>query len=253
MFSLNGSSVRDAGGRTGRIVSASESQINLAWMQKGLIAEECTLERTALAEDLQILTLKEGWLPLEVVAGVTAPVAPSPFMSLIEDLQRLTKDKPSIKKVGKVKLSKRQLASKLKAKIKAKTKLKAAKGKAKLKAKVAKVKTSSGEPKKFRAKAKQFGKQAHSPFKRHQHNGPAEGGDHGSREVDRTTRWHCKKSAPYKQTCKKLKKDASGRLRINKQALPKEITIKPDYKKRYNHKYKAWAAKQGWHSHNFAA
>src|ERR1035437_6670701 len=86
MNSLNGSSVRDAGGRTGRIVSVTEASVNVSWMKHYLIAEENSLGRTALAGDLQVLTLKEGWQPLVALAGVTLPKVLSPLAQLAEEL-----------------------------------------------------------------------------------------------------------------------------------------------------------------------
>jgi len=197
MNSLNGSSVRDTGGRTGRIVSVTEAAVNLAWMQKGLIAEETQLQRTALAPDLQVLTLKEGWQPLVAVAGVTAPVPPSKVATLVEDLRNIveaSKSKPSIKK----------------------------------------------------KKATSFGKKKHSPFKRFGLLGPGPDHSFGTREVSRQTRWDCTKTGKNKQLCTKLKKDAKGRLRRTTQK--KAVHIDPGYKASYNQAYKAWSAKQGWHS-----
>lgn len=87
--SLNGSSVRDAAGRIGRIVSVTDAAVSVAWMQKGLIAEEAALKRTALAEDVQVLTLKDGWKPLGAVAGIEAPKVLSPLAQLSEELTSL--------------------------------------------------------------------------------------------------------------------------------------------------------------------
>lgn len=93
--SLNGSSVRDAAGRSGRIVSITESAVNLAWMNKGLIAEEVALQRAALSKDLQVLTLKEGWKPLGAVAGLSEAKASAKLQTLAEDLNALTEKEGS--------------------------------------------------------------------------------------------------------------------------------------------------------------
>lgn len=97
MTSLNGASVRDESGRAGRIVTVSETTIKVAWMQKGLIAEEATFERTALAAGLQVLTLKEGWKPLFAVAGVLLPKVLSPTAQLSEELHQLFEPKKKLK------------------------------------------------------------------------------------------------------------------------------------------------------------
>jgi hypothetical protein len=106
MNSLNGASVRDAAGRTGRVLSVTDATIRVAWMQKGLIAEEVALERTALAKDLQVLTLKESWQPLVGLMGVTPPKVLSKTAQLAEELQVLFEAKkkavvPSDKKLKK--------------------------------------------------------------------------------------------------------------------------------------------------------
>jgi len=105
MNSLNGASVRDAAGRAGRVLSVTETTLNVAWMQKGLIAEEAALSRTALAEELQVLTLKDGWQPLVGLAGVTVPKVLSQTAQLAEELQSLFEAKkkaaPSDKKLRK--------------------------------------------------------------------------------------------------------------------------------------------------------
>jgi len=177
MNSLNGSSVRDAGGRAGRIVSVTEESVNVAWMQKGLIAEEATLGRTALAADLQVLTLKEGWQPLTTLAGVVVPKELSQLAQLSEELQNLfTPKKPKLKAV-----------------------------------------LGEASEKKLKKKAVKFGKKTHSPFKRFGHLGPGPGtATATTREVKKKTHWDCTKNGAYGQTCTLLKRDAKNRLRKTK-------------------------------------
>lgn len=100
MNSLNGSNVRDPNGRSGRIVSIAEAVVNVAWTQKGLISEEIAMDRNAIAQDLQILTLKEGWQPLAAVVGITPPKPPSKNAQLIEDLVSLVEGAGPKKKVS---------------------------------------------------------------------------------------------------------------------------------------------------------
>lgn len=109
MNSLNGSSVRDAGGRAGRIVSVTEAAVNVAWMQKGLIAEEAVLVRTALAPDLQVLTLKEGWQPLTTLAGVVIPKEVSQLAQLSEELTSLFASQEIAEASGEKKLKKKSV------------------------------------------------------------------------------------------------------------------------------------------------
>lgn len=196
MNSLNGSSVRDAGGRAGRIVSVTEESVNVAWMQKGLIAEEATLGRTAIAADLLVLTLKEGWQPLTALAGVVAPRQLSALAQLSEELQALfTPNKPKLKSV-----------------------------------------LGEASEKKLKKKAVKFGKKTHSPFKRFGHIGPGPGtATKGTREVGKRTHWDCTKTGPYGQTCTLLKKDAKGRLRKTKKTKKIRIKrdYKKTYNKSY--------------------
>lgn len=103
--SLNGSSVRDTNGRSGRIVSVTETALNIAWMQKGLIAEEKAMERLALAEDLQILTLKEGWKSLKTVAGIVPPKVLSKNEALIQELNTIAEEAKKKVSYGKKKHS----------------------------------------------------------------------------------------------------------------------------------------------------
>ena len=206
--SLNGASVRDTRGHTGRSISVTDSSVNIAWMKKGIISEEKTLDRTAVSGDLQILTLKEGWRPLVSAVGKSPDVSPSACNRLVEDLN-------SIMEAAKKKTQKEPKEPK--------------------------------EPKAPRAVPKAFGKKKHSPYKDLIHHGPAAGGD-STREVSQRKKWDCVKTAPYKQKCYRLKKDKnSKRLRRDKSKKPKPITIKKSYKLgKYNPGYKPWRAKQGW-------
>lgn len=170
---LNGSSVRDASGRIGRIVSISEAAVNVAWIQKGLIAEEATLGRENIAEELQVLTLKEGWKPLTAVAGIAPSKPVSPAMRLSEELHDLFQPKKRKLNTEGIVLSED----------------------AKKKVKVL------------------FGKKKHSPFKTYAMLGPGPDHDFGTREVSKRTQWDCTKTGKYNQKCVLLKKDAKGRLR----------------------------------------
>ena len=195
MNSLNGSSVRDASGRAGRIVSVTEATVNVAWMQKGLIAEEKAMERVSLAEGLQVLTLKEGWKPLVVVAGITPPKILSPVAQLSEELHHLFEGK-------KLKLKKEVLSE------------------GKTLAKKKKV---------------LYGKKTHSPFKTFSLLGPGPDNSFGTREVGKRTRWDCTKTGKYNQRCVLLKKDAKGRLRrtSTKKAIHIKPDYKAKYNKAY--------------------
>jgi hypothetical protein len=145
-------------------------------MQKGLIAEEATLGRTALAADLQVLTLKEGWQPLTALAGVVVPRELSQLAQLSEELQSLfTPQKPKLKPV-----------------------------------------LGEASEKKLKKKAVKFGKKTHSPFKRFSNLGPGPGGTQGTREVSKRTHWDCTRTGPYAQKCTLLEPDAKGRLRKTK-------------------------------------
>jgi hypothetical protein len=195
MNSLNGSSVRDATGRTGRVVSVTEAAVNVAWMQKGLVAEEAVLERATLAGDLQVLTLKEGWQPLAVLAGVTIPKESSQLAQLAEELQSLfATSKPKLK-----------------------------------------LPLGEASEKKLKKKATLFGKKRHSPFKRFGRLGPGPGTGHGTREVGKKTRWDCTKTSAYNQTCTLLKRDAKKRLRRTKKTKKIRInpSYKSGYNKAY--------------------
>lgn len=192
--SLNGSSVRDAAGRTGRVVSVTEAAVNVAWMSKGLITEETGLERTTLDEKLQVLTLKDGWQSLTSVAGIVPPRVLTPVAALTEELVTLFER-------SKKKLKKEPSASTKKKKV-------------------------------------LFGKKKHSPYKDLTLLGPGPDHSFGTREVSKRTKWDCTRAGYLKQTCTLLKKDAKGRLRRSK--TKKKITIKPEYRKKYNAAYKAW-------------
>jgi hypothetical protein len=227
--SLNGSSVRDTSGRTGRIVAVTPTGVALAWMRKGLIAEEAQLDRAALATDIQVLTLKEGWQPLVVVAGIAPIVPPSTTAALIEELEALVEKtapaKPKIKKISKSKSKKSGN-----------------------KKKGGETPSAAPEVKKPKAPRKFFGKKKHSPFKRFPKLGPAEGGQ--PREVQKALQWDCNKQGTDQQKCVRLKKDASGRLRKSKQ--PEDVKMVHTNRARkaaYQRVYKRWSTQQGWHQH----
>lgn len=173
---LNGSSVRDASGRIGRIVSVTDAAVNVAWIQRGLIAEEAALGRQNLAEELQVLTLKEGWKSLTAVAGIAPSKPVSPATRLSEELKDLFLPKKKKLKTEGITLSED----------------------AKKKVKVL------------------FGKKKHSPFKTYAMLGPGPDHDFGTREVSKRTHWDCSKTGKYSQRCVLLKKDAQGRLRRSK-------------------------------------
>lgn len=172
--SLNGSNVRDAAGRIGRIVSVTEAAVNVAWLQKGMIAEEAALGRENIASEIQILTLKEGWKPLTVVAGIVPSKPVSPATQLSEELHDLFE--PKKRKLNTEGLALSEAASKKKVKV-------------------------------------LFGKKKHSPFKTYKLLGPGPDQDFGTREVSKATRWDCTKTGKYNQRCVLLKKDSQGRLR----------------------------------------
>lgn len=212
--SLNGSSVRDANGRLGRILSVNESKVAIAWMQKGVIAEERSFGRAELPKDVQVLTLGEGWQPLATVAGVAVSGGPSKLLTLAEDLNGMLEAKSE------------------KAKAKKKQRREARKEKAATKV------IARAEKKKVR-----FGKKKHSPFKNYGHLGPGPGTGHGTREVSRKTQWDCTKAGAFKQNCVKLQKTAKGT--IEKTGKVKKITLKKSYKDSYNDEYKPWRATAG--------
>lgn len=92
MTRLNGASVKDANGRTGRVVSISEAAVSLTWLAKGIVAEEQSVQRNSIPKGIKILTIKEGWTSLDTVAGLHEP---SLAERTVTDLQSLLEGKHS--------------------------------------------------------------------------------------------------------------------------------------------------------------
>ena len=75
----------------------------------------------------------------------------------------------------------------------------------------------------------------YNPFKRYSPIGPGPDHDFGTRAVKRKLQWKCSKASKYVQSCVGVGSN---------KGVKKTIRIKPDYKKSYNHAYKAWVAKK---------
>ena len=115
---LGGSSVKLAG-QTGRIVSVFDDKVEVAWYRRGLASEIEVFPRTSdkLTEEIKVLTLKEGWVPLAKVLE-TQEDRMGTVTEIIEELNVIAGHDPleealSKKKTKKRKITRREPAPKI--------------------------------------------------------------------------------------------------------------------------------------------
>jgi hypothetical protein len=183
---VNGASIRHDG-RVGRIVSVTEDSVLVAWHRKGLTAETEVLPRTSgkLSEDIQVLTLKNGWVPLVQLVGIQE-----------EQMGTAVEIIAELKSIAGHQLDEAAISKK----------------------------------KKTRKISK------YNPFKRYSPIGDGPNVEFGVRTVARRRDWRCKGSG-YNQTCVGISKRTKGRTKL--------VHIDPEYKRKYNSRYKSWVSKHG--------
>lgn len=210
MEALLGMRVRDRDGIDGCVSGVADGELQIEWTHLGVLmpARERLSTVSSRAQQLQALTLTEGWKPMSELIRESG----SAPMSLLEDLQSLLQESTvpeELDEAAKRKSKKQAAASK--------------KGRGKDLEKKAREKRHSRSKEVVKKRGG-----GHNPFKTKKKLGP--GPRHGTNSESK--HWKCRCASPYKCLCR----SADGHRKV--------VTINKGYKHDYNKDYKAWRKHQ---------
>jgi len=186
MEGLVGMRVRDRAGRSGLVAAVVKNELRLHWTNEGVltpIRERLELDSSDV-EQVEVLTLTEGWRPLSEGLETAAP------RTLIEDLESLLSEPGQLDEVGKSG---------------------AGRPGANNPARRAKAGSGKSLEKKSREKrrSRKTGGGGHNPFKTKRKLGPGPRAGTNSQ----TQKWKCSCPTPYKCLCKAGKRRKVVRIK----------------------------------------